>query len=199
MWVWNYFIFRDYWFRYEFAAGRGMIHSHGVIFSLLPAKKIKEALEIFLGVSQGSISSNVATELEKVLQNADYNSKTFFCPEYVSMLPACGETVILNVMKINLNGHIQRELLDHLVITHFQQMVMCLHLKHGIQKLHIDMCNKVILHKCNSYCLRKNPVTTKDADKVEWACRFGYGNFNNETKKSSVKGNTPFTSSCYKR
>ena len=36
----------DYWFRYEFAAGRGMIHSHGAIFSLAHAKKIREALEI---------------------------------------------------------------------------------------------------------------------------------------------------------
>ena len=42
-----------------------------------------------------------------------------------------------------------------------------------------------MLHKCNSYCLRKPPVKTKDGDKVEWVCRFGYGDFNNETKKSS--------------
>ena len=42
-----------------------------------------------------------------------------------------------------------------------------------------------MLHKCNSYCLRKNPVATKDGDKVEWAFRFGYGDFNNETKISA--------------
>ena len=34
------FHFCDYWFRYDFAAGRGMIHSHGVIFSLSHAHAI---------------------------------------------------------------------------------------------------------------------------------------------------------------
>ena len=48
------------------------------------------------------------------------------------------------------------------------------------------MCNKVLLFKCNSYCLRKNPVKTKDGDKVEWACRFGYGDFNKETVEASL-------------
>ena len=62
-----------------------------------------------------------------------------------------------------------------------------LHLKYGIQKLHIDMCYKVMLHKCNSYCLRKNTVKTKDGDNVEWTCRFGYGDLNEETKRSSGK------------
>ena len=59
-------------------------------------------------------------------------------------------------------------------------------LEHSYTRLQlVDMCNKVMLQKCNSYCLRKSPVKTKDGDKVDWVCRFGYGDFNNETKKSS--------------
>ena len=139
------FDFCDYWFRYEFAAGRGMIHSHGVIFSLSHAKKIREALEIFLGDSQGSISSNVATELEKVLQNADYNSETFFCPEFVSMHPAGGETIIDCNGNPEWNAHKSKWAhpegtagppCDNPLATNLDCV---LHLKHGIQKLHIDV------------------------------------------------------------
>ena len=110
-----------------------------------------------------TLSSNVATELEKILQNADYNSETFFCPEFVSMHPAGGETII------DCNGNPEWNA-DKSKWTHPEgtagppcdnplstNLDCVLHLKYGIQKLHIDMCNKVMLHKCNSYCLRKIP------------------------------------------
>ena len=86
------FDFYDYWFRYEFAAGRGMIHSHGVIFSPSHAEKIHDALNSF-SASQTNANSNVAIELEKILQSTEYNDESFNSPEFVSMHPAGGEII----------------------------------------------------------------------------------------------------------
>ena len=92
------FDFYDYWFRYEFAAGRGMIHSHGVIFSLSHSDRIQNALNTFATSSEINAENDddVALELEKILQSVECNTETFYSPEFVSMHPAGGERIDSN-------------------------------------------------------------------------------------------------------
>ena len=92
------FDYVDYWFRYEFAHGRGAIHSHGVYFSPKQAKNIQDAVAANHSDDYGNIVSDSAIELEKVLQHPGiYNTSDndpCFSPEFVSMHPAGGETIV---------------------------------------------------------------------------------------------------------
>ena len=191
------FDFSDYWYRYEFAAGRGMIHSHGVIFSTSHAKKIEEALNASPCDSDGNIESSVVSELEKVLQSTNYNDDTFYSPEFVSMHPAGGETVsdcdgnqvwIADKSKWPMpEGTCKPP--PHNPLT--KEISSVLHLINGIQDMYLEICNKIGLHKCSSYCLRSAKL--KDiVDILRKICRFHFGEYDKEKKVSSGKVEHPF-------
>ena len=192
------FDFNDYWFRYEFAAGRGMIHSHAVIFSPSHANKIKATSDVFSD-SQDNVTQ--ADELEKVLQTTDYNSDTFFSPEFVSMHPAGGKCVTMS------NSNDDDEWIPQKTKwaapegtaeapsdNPLAKNIECvLGLQNGITNLHIDLCNKIGLHTCCKYCLRwakKRKDGKSDGIKE---CRFHFGRYNKETKTSSGKDIHPFS------
>ena len=67
-----------------------------------------------------------------------------------------------------------------------------LHLKDGINKLHLDMCNKIGLHKSGNYCLKKLKSKSGDKSKDKRVCRFHFGEYDKETKMSTGKDVHPF-------
>ena len=188
----------DYWFRYEFAAGRGMIHSHGVIFSLSHAEKIQNALNAFSSNSQGdSMNNDVALDLEKVLQSTELNDEAFYSPEFVSMHPAGGEIIDVNGIdewvsdksKWSRPEGTAEPVTDNPLGKNLESV---LDLVNGIDNLHLDMCNKVGLHKCGNYCLKRVKSKTGDKSDDKRYCRFHFGEYDRETKRSSGKDIHPF-------
>ena len=75
-----------------------------------------------------------------------------------------------------------------------------LHIKDSVKKWHIDMCNKIGLHKCSkSYCLKlpRKPSAQDDDDSNNptdqaRVCRFDYGTYDETTKTTSGKDLHPF-------
>ena len=72
----------DYWFRFEFTKARGQIHSHGIIFSELHAKKVEEALDL----NGQSDDYEKAQNLYKWLQTDTLSTNNIFSPGFVSIL-----------------------------------------------------------------------------------------------------------------
>ena len=69
-----------------------------------------------------------------------------------------------------------------------------------MKNLHINLCNKIGLHKCSkSYCLRLPKKKTDDDVngkktnmEMPRACRFHYGTYDDNLKTSSGKDLHPF-------
>ena len=76
-----------------------------------------------------------------------------------------------------------------------KQLNDVLHEVDGVKKLHIDMCNKVGLHKCNRSCLKRvKPKSTNSVEDVPTVrvCRHHFGEYDPGTKSSSGKDVHPF-------
>ena len=54
------------------------------------------------------------------------------------------------------------------------------------------MCNKIGLHKCVNYCLKKINSKCGDKSKDKRVCRFHFGEYDKETKMSTGKDVHPF-------
>ena len=54
------------------------------------------------------------------------------------------------------------------------------------------MCNKIGLHKCGNYCLKKIESKCGDKSKDKRVCRFHFGEYDKETKMSTGKDVHPF-------
>ena len=137
-----------------------MIHSHGVIFSPSHAKKIEEALMYLLLIHKVMPITALQRNLKIHYKVLLITHKHFFSPEFVSMHPAGGKTTVnkglLEWCPCNLKwpppeGKAKSSHENPLSIN----LEDVLNIRDGVQKLHIDTCNKTGLHKCSSYCLKK--------------------------------------------
>ena len=174
----------DFWFRYEFALGRGAIHSHDILFSDYYSKIFKEVVDKL----DEDESANI---LERCLQLDEK------CPEFQSMHPGGGfVNTELDEQSWTPNldywpkpeGLAPQNAINPLE-TDVSQVVND---ANGVKKLHIDMVNKVALHKCCSYCLKKKTVKVDGVDTVVKVCRFHFGEYDIEKKVSQGKVLHPF-------
>ena len=185
----------DMWVRFEFAKGRGEIHSHAIVFSEGHAKKFKDAMSLVTDDDKGNQNtSEAAAELHNLLQTDLRNDNDFHSPNFISMHPAGGhEEIDESGNKIwipnkagwpkpdgeyeppNYNP-LSEKLSDHLSADE-------------IHDFHIDLTNKVGLHKCNHTCLKSK----KNGSKSKY-CRFHFGKTDIETKVSEGKDIHPFHS-----
>ena len=181
------FQFTDFWFRYEFAIGRGAIHSHGILFSEKHANMIKSALDVDDNLDI------VAQHLEQFLQSQEKNTEEIFSPEFCSLHPAGGvevdgEWVPNKSLWAEPEGSAKKPNDNPLA----RDLSDVIHVKNGVRDMHVDVINKVGLHKCCSYCLkRKKAPNPKDKNSIK-TCRFHFGDYDPTTKKSEGKMLHPF-------
>ena len=67
------------------------------------------------------------------------------------------------------------------------------------KQFQIDLINKIMIHNCSVYCLRRKTVSTQEKDehgdvkkKVQRYCRHHFGDYNQEEKQSKGKETNPF-------
>ena len=147
----------DIWFRYEFAQLRGVIHAHKCIYSNSQWNVIQEAYNEPMVNSQNGSS---ALRLEQVLQTNALNSENFSSPEFVSLHPSGGVISNLNGVEewvpdktkwASPEGSCDPPTRNPLA----QDLESILDIRGGVKNLHVDLCNKIGLHKCSkSYCLK---------------------------------------------
>ncbi len=204
----------DIWFRYEFAPLRGVIHAHKCLHSNRQWKVIQDAYNQIVHHNSQSQEetddqSAAAHRLEQVLQTNTCNDENFTSPEFVSLHPAGGE--------INQNDGVNQWVPNKTnwaapegtgeppeINPLTQELENILHIKDGVKNLHIDLCNKIGLHKCSkSYCLklpRKKPTgdadtagqSNNDGSKQPRVCKFHFGEYDESTKTSAGKDLHPF-------
>ncbi|XP_066914213.1 uncharacterized protein [Clytia hemisphaerica] len=179
----------DYWFRFEFAKSRGQIHSHGLIFSETQAKNIEQALDID-GLSS---DQEKAETLYKWLQTHEEDTDTIFSPGFVSMHPAGGfqengqdgsKVWIPNKEKwAKPEGTQEPPEINplNLIMTEYCTT------PEKVKKLYLYLVNRVALHNCNDYCLKRKRV-----DSDTRYCRFHFGKEDPITKKTPGKELHPF-------
>ncbi|XP_066920537.1 uncharacterized protein [Clytia hemisphaerica] len=174
-----------FWFRFEFAKGRGQIHSHGVLFSEQHAKIVEDCLNCG--------EEDKANQLYNWLQSETNNTDEIFSPMFTSLHPAGGSEVIGE------NG--EREWIpnkegwappegtrnppeyDPLGVPILQTC----NEENDLNELHTDITNMVALHSCNGYCLKK-----KNKDSERRYCRAHFGKEDPITKKTPGKELHPF-------
>ena len=198
----------DIWFRYEFALLRGAIHGHKCIYSKSQWDAIQRAYnenDLDDNSQDGSDCDSAASRLEKVLQTTSANDENFSSPEFVSLHPAGGtieqiddvcEWVPDRAKWASPEGTGEPPVRNPLA----QDLESILHVKDGVKNLHIDLCNKIGLHKCSkSYCLKlpkkkkaDDDAETTDRSNEPRVCRFHYGTWDESTRSSSGKDVHPF-------
>ncbi|XP_066910877.1 uncharacterized protein [Clytia hemisphaerica] len=173
-----------FWFRFEFAKGRGQIHSHGVLFSEQHAKIVEDCLNCS--------EEDKANQLYNWLQSETNNTDEIFSPMFTSLHPAGGSEVIGE------NG--EREWIpnkegwappegtrnppeyDPLGVPILQTC----NEENDLNELHTDITNMVALHSCNGYCLKK-----KNKDSERRYCRAHFGKEDpTKTKRHPAKNYT---------
>ena len=164
----------------------GMIHSHGVIFSPTHAEKIHDALNSFTASQSNTESNDVAFELERILQSTEFNNEIFYLPEFVSKHPAGCELINDKWCPGKENWSKPEGSAKPSEQNPLEKSIESVsHLKDGINKLHLDdMCNKIGLHKCGIYCLKKIKSKCGEKSKDKRVCQ--------ETKMSTGKDFHPF-------
>ena len=178
----------DYWFRFEFAKARGQIHSHGIIFSESHAKMVEDALDI----DGSSSEEEKAKALLRWLQTTELDTQELFSPGFVSMHPAggtlvndnsCNQWVPNKEQWAKSEGSQTAPAEDPLsqYVTEYCNTPQELH------SFYIYLVNRVALHLCNGYCLRKKRI-----DSETRYCRFHFGKEDPVTKKPNGKEIHPF-------
>eukprot|EP00111_Clytia_hemisphaerica_P009342 TCONS_00027422-protein len=175
----------SFWFRFEFAKGRGQIHSHGVIFSEKHAKEVEESLDC--GEEQR------ARELHEWLQTVSKNSDGVFSPMFTSLHPAGGSEVLTENEDLEWNPNKEgwappegtRDPPDYDPLA-VPALETCTN-EDDLNEFHIDLANMVALHSCNGYCLKKK----KKESKTRY-CRSHFGKEDPITKKTPGKELHPF-------
>ena len=185
----------DMWIRYEFAKGRGEIHSHAIISSSTHSEKIKEAMDLVEIDKQAGKSNTekAAIKLHKWLQTDSENTDDLFSPNFVSMHPAGGR---ISTNEKGENAWIPHTDLWPKPTGNYQppsynplseNLSNHSHDQKSLNDFHIALTNKVGIHKCNSTCLKYK----KKNSKFKY-CRFHFGKTNTETKESEGKSIHPF-------
>ena len=80
-----------------------------------------------------------------------------------------------------------------------RKCILCQRNQNELKALHTDIVNKVMLHSCSSYCLRRKTVSTREKGEdgqpikqVVRYCRFHFGQYDEEKKTSAGKESNPF-------
>ena len=190
----------DIWFRHEFADLRGAIHCHKGIYSYSHWKAIQTAYNNdYDSQDEDGQEDSAAVRLERVLQTTACNDENFFSPEFVSLHPAGGFTSetdgVCNWIPERTRWAPPEgtgENPERNPLT--EDLGDIMHVKDGVKNLHIDLCNKVGLHKCSkSYCLKlQRKKKGKDQRNESRVCRFHYGTYDETLKTSSGKDLHPF-------
>ena len=85
----------DMWIRYEFAKGRGEIHSHAIVFSQPHAQKFENAMSLITDDGKGNKNTSAAAaELHNLLQTDLQNTNDFHSANFIPMHPAGGQVDI---------------------------------------------------------------------------------------------------------
>ena len=177
-------------FRYEFAKGRGQIHSHGVLFSKEHSKKVEEAMD------QSNLEMNNEIRAKKLyqwLQTDSQNTNQIFSPGFVSLHPAGGKEVrdgqhdiswAPNKEKWSLSDGCQQPPNFNPLQQKLSEFCTC---EEDVKNLHISIVKKTLLHHCNGFCLKK-----KKKDSKTKYCRQHFGTEDPTTKKTPGKDLHPF-------
>jgi len=180
----------DFFYRYEFAKSRGQIHTHGILFSKAHAKKVEDALDL---TNPDLSEDDRAKRLFEWLQTQNCNEDGASSPLLTSMHPAGGEQILDEFGGINWQpnkeewarpeGTQEPPPFNPLMqdVTEFCTS------EEKVNELHTYIVNRIALHQCNGYCLRKK---TKDSDTKY--CRVHYGKQDPITKKTPGKELHPF-------
>ena len=158
----NLFGLHTYWYRYEFAPSRGMIHWHGLVWrhDREPHELLYKAIQKEL--SETETAQELAQWAESVFHmtalhpagcDADGSPKTDLWPPPEGTAPAIPEEDNPLMKLLSDVAQTQEELInDHLLLT-----------------------NKINLHVCSDFCWKKNR-------KGENVCRMEFGTENNPGK-----------------
>lgn len=187
------FQFSDFWGRIEFAKSRGQIHSHDIFFS--PKHNMVKSI---MSNHEDGISKEI--QLYEWLQTDFKNTDDVFSPKFISLHPAGGIEETVNGEKkwlpnkslwakpegsaLPVDGTILHNTLADIDTTQ------------GLKEFHINLVNKILLHRCSLFCWRRktiniiNPDGTKSKKVVKY-CRFNFGEFDDETHITSGKNIHP--------
>ena len=194
------FQYEDFWSRYEFAKSRGQIHSHSLYFSKLHYQIVKA----ILSQDKNDPTVNIAKDLEKWFQTNELDGEGVFSPQLVSMHPAGGavehhEDKPPEWIPNKHQWPLPEGTLPNVDANVLKKCLLCQTDENQVKQLHCDTVNKVMLHSCSSYCLRRKTVTTKEKDengqrvkKTVRYCRHHFGEYDEESKRSSGKETNPF-------
>ena len=181
----------DFFYRYEFARHRGQIHTHGLLFSKLHAGMVEEALNY---ESENIGDPQKAEQLHEWLQTPNKNVENkLYSPIFTSMHPAGGHEVtdeygdriwIPDKTKWAKPDGTQ-DPPDYNPLK--QKVTERCNTEQDLQDFHTVMCNRVSLHECCSYCLRR-----KSKESQTRYCKCHYGTEDPTTKKTPGKDLHPF-------
>ncbi|XP_066920336.1 uncharacterized protein [Clytia hemisphaerica] len=194
------FQYEEFWSRYEFAKSRGQIHSHSLFFSKQHYDKVKA----ILSQDKNDPTVNIAKDLETWLQTNEMNDTGVFSPGFVSLHPAGGEVQhnddqTPQWVPNKQNWPLPEGSLTDVDANVLKKCVLCQGDDEELKAFHTDLVNKVMLHTCSSYCLRRKTVTTKEKDqdgkpieRVIRYCRHHFGEYDEKSKRSTGKEINPF-------
>ncbi|XP_057294620.1 uncharacterized protein LOC130623148 [Hydractinia symbiolongicarpus] len=122
------------------------------------------------------------TQLSEWLQTDLKNTDEVFSPKFISLHPADG---IETGSALPVDGTILNKALADLNTTQ------------ELKDFHINLVNKILLHRCSLFCWRRKTITVNSPDgtkskKVVKYCRFHFGEFNEETQTTSGKNIHPY-------
>ena len=188
--------FQDSWGRSEFAKSRGQIHNHSVYFSKQHFEMVKSIME------SKSDNQAKADELYNWFQSDTMNTDSIFSPNFVSMHPGGGKRDEVN----DKNWICNKEKwappegsfdVDNGVLL--KSMDMCNTMR-DVENFQLNVINKVMLHSCSSYCLRRdnckadskgvgniNKHGNVEKDGIIRHCRLQFGKYNEKEKTSDGK------------
>ena len=180
--------FQDCWGRSEFAKSRGQIHNHSVYFS-------KQHYEMVKCIMQSDTDNqSKADQLFNWFQTDSMNTESVFSPNFVSMHPGGGKCNDKKKWIANKDMWLPPEgsfVVDNDVLS---KSLHAYRSTEDIKNFQINVVNKVMLHNCNNYCLRRKRNTVdakKSGDGVKQdlirRCRFHFGEYNEKDKISSGK------------
>ena len=187
--------FQDCWGRSEFAKSRGQIHNHSVYFS-------KQHFEIVKSIMESETDNqDKADQLYNWFQSDTMNTDSIFSPNFVSMHPGGGKCDKVNANKWIANKEkwvppegsfdIDNDVLSGSIDT-FTTI-------EDVETFQVNAVNKVMLHCCSNYCLRRRKCKTTDSKQAEndmanvekesivRHCRFHFGKYDEKEKTSSGK------------
>ena len=180
--------FQDCWGRTEFAKSRGQIHNHSVYFSKQHYEMVKCIME------SETDNQDKADKLFNWFQSDKMNTDSIFSPNFVSMHPGGGKCDEGNANKWIPNKEkwvppegsldVDNDVLSRSIDTYSTIK--------DVKNFQINAVNKVMLHSCSNYCLRRkckktDPKQSGNDSVIVKECRFDFGEYDENEKKSSGK------------